>query len=285
MTMVALSEQRDASTSVEPASPPISTRAPRVAVPQLQQHQPHNPDSSSLGAFLRGAPPRSPMGTPSRKHPLPLHGTMGNPIQHGRARASSFTTSYNNPLLVPQSPPPSFAHGRSLSLSPQAMFREPHLAMPNMPFLNNLNSEPPRHSEAQKAMEAAIQAERTRAKAMEEEEANLGTDELRAVLKRERSRMSRMAADLARLKQVAVQCQAEAEIHEEGRINGLMRRLESLQIEKGRIINELEREEEMVRRKKRKAAQDASNSGCSKTYTCLFCFNIFLFQCFVSFCS
>ena len=68
------------------------------------------------------------------------------------------------------------------------------------------------------------------------------------MLKRERQRMFRFVADLAKLRNAAVQCQAEAEIHEEGRINGLMRRLESLQIEKGRIIIELEREEEMVRK-------------------------------------
>jgi len=40
--------------------------------------------------------------------------------------------------------------------------------------------------------------------------------------------------------------QAEAEIREEGRINNLMRRLDGLQKEKGRIIIELEREEEML---------------------------------------
>jgi hypothetical protein len=98
----------------------------------------------------------------------------------------------------------------------------------------------------QKIMETAVQAERKRAKEMEQEEANLSADEVRVVLKKERHRMARFAADLAKLKNAAVQCQAEAEIHEEGRINGLMRRLEFLQIEKGRIIDELEREEEMV---------------------------------------
>jgi hypothetical protein len=36
---------------------------------------------------------------------------------------------------------------------------------------------------------------------------------------------------------------------EEGRVNNLMRRLDVLQQEKGRIIVELEREEEMVRSK------------------------------------
>ena len=82
---------------------------------------------------------------------------------------------------------------------------------------------------------------------MEKEEVNLTADELRAVLKKERHRMARFAGDIAKLRNMAVQSQAEAEIHEEGRINGLMRRLETLQIEKGRIIVELEREEEMVK--------------------------------------
>ena len=44
-----------------------------------------------------------------------------------------------------------------------------------------------------------------------------------------------------------MQSVAQAEVHEEGRINHLMRRLDTLQAEKGRIIVELEREEEMVR--------------------------------------
>ena len=48
------------------------------------------------------------------------------------------------------------------------------------------------------------------------------------------------------MKSTAVASQAEAEVFEEGRINCLMRRLDSLQKEKGRIIVELEREEEMV---------------------------------------
>lgn len=96
-------------------------------------------------------------------------------------------------------------------------------------------------------MEAAAAKERARAKSCEEEEANLGPDELRSVLKRERHRSARMAADLAALRASAVQSQFEAEVLEEGRINNLMRRLDVLQQEKGRIIVELEREEEMVR--------------------------------------
>jgi BioD-like phosphotransacetylase family protein len=96
-------------------------------------------------------------------------------------------------------------------------------------------------------MEAAAAKERARAKSCEHEEADMDADGLRAVLKRERHRAAKMAADLAALRAVSVQSQFEAEVLEEGRINGLMRRLDILQQEKGRIIVELEREEEMVR--------------------------------------
>ena len=111
-----------------------------------------------------------------------------------------------------------------------------------MPFLPNLSHSGPTRA----AMEAAVHAERLRAKEKEQEEQNMTADELRAVLKRERVRMSKIQADLAAMRAAAVQSQAEAEVHEEGRINSLMRRVECLQQEKGRIIVELEREEEMV---------------------------------------
>jgi len=114
-----------------------------------------------------------------------------------------------------------------------------------MPFLPPA---PPEHSETHKAMESAAASERTRAKLLEEEEKHLNADDLRAVLKRERTRMGRIAADVAAMKSAAVQSQLEAEVIEEGRINCLMRRLDTVQQEKGRIIVELEREEEMVSR-------------------------------------
>jgi hypothetical protein len=101
-------------------------------------------------------------------------------------------------------------------------------------------------------MENAIQNERKRAKEKEKDEVNLTADELRAVLKQERTRMSRMAGDLASLRSAAVASQAEAEMYEESRINCLMRRLEGLQQEKGRLIVELEQEEEMVRQSSRR---------------------------------
>lgn len=121
--------------------------------------------------------------------------------------------------------------------------------LPGLPLMmNNMNNfpQPPSINEQQRAMEGAVQKERTRTKAMEVDEASLGADELRIVLKRERHRMARLAADLASMKSLAVQSVAQAEVSEEGRINNLMRRLEGLQQEKGRIIVELEREEEML---------------------------------------
>ena len=200
-------------------------------------HHPHSPTASRKGIELFSGVPYG-----------------------GRARSASLGTAYTEtPLLVPTSPPPrgsalllSGGRQKVLSLSPNLHRGETtagsggghHLPVSLLGVPSMV--EPPRLSDTQKAMEAAVQAERKRNKEMEQDEKNMTAEELRAVLKRERHRMSRFAADLARLRSAAVQCQAEAEIHEEGRINGLMRRLESLQIEKGRIIVELEREEEMV---------------------------------------
>jgi hypothetical protein len=60
--------------------------------------------------------------------------------------------------------------------------------------------------------------------------------------------MAKMAADLAKHKMTTAHSELEAEMVEEGRVNGLIRRLEELHLEKGQMINELEQEEEMVRR-------------------------------------
>lgn len=95
-------------------------------------------------------------------------------------------------------------------------------------------------------MEHAVAAERRRAKEMEAKEADLSADELRQILKEERHRMAGFARTIADLRSTAVECQSQAEIHEEGRINSLLGRLETMQVEKGRIVNELEREEEML---------------------------------------
>jgi len=136
--------------------------------------------------------------------------------------------SHGSPLLAPQTPPPSLRNlaARPLSLSPTR-----------------------RHSnyETQRAaIEAACQSERARAKQMESNEVECTADELRFILKKERLRMTKQAGDIARLKQAAVQCQVEAEINEEGRINGLMRHMDGIQLEKSRVVSELEKEEELL---------------------------------------
>ena len=115
-------------------------------------------------------------------------------------------------------------------------------------FNTDDDSYPQKPSEKRRVMEAAVMAERTRAKKMEQEEASMTADELRSALKAERRRMAKIVGDHAMLRASAVELQREAEVYEEGRVNGLMRRLDTLQQEKGRIIFELEREEEMVSR-------------------------------------
>ena len=109
------------------------------------------------------------------------------------------------------------------------------LAPGGLPFTDG----PPEPSQQRKAMEAAVLAERTRTAMCEQEEATMTADELREVLKKERRRTAKLAADLASFKCSAVQQQLESEIFEEGRINGLMRHVDHLQ-------HELEREEHMV---------------------------------------
>jgi hypothetical protein len=99
---------------------------------------------------------------------------------------------------------------------------------------------------AKSAMEHTMQDERQRRIHHEKAELTMDATELRAILKDERIRMSRIAAELAQIKSTAVASQLESEVCEEGRINLLRRQLDSVQQEKGRIILELEREEEMV---------------------------------------
>ncbi|KAL7564830.1 hypothetical protein ACA910_021086 [Epithemia clementina (nom. ined.)] len=136
---------------------------------------------------------------------------------------------------------------RSVPVSP--VTGKPFVPVP--PFSSGLGVEvplphPPEPSERQRAMEAAVASERKRAKELEVEEAHMTADELRTVLKTERRRTAKILADLAAFRLAAVELQLEAEVIEEGRINGLMRRLDYLQQEKGRIIFDLEREEEML---------------------------------------
>lgn len=99
---------------------------------------------------------------------------------------------------------------------------------------------------AKSAMEHTMQEERKRRISHEKLEIHMDASQLRAILKDERIRMSRIAAELAQIKSTAVSSQLESEACEEGRINLLRRQMENVQQEKGRIILELEREEEML---------------------------------------
>jgi hypothetical protein len=210
---------------------------------------------SPNGRHSYSSSPRSPHNNsvPIRfapiRRPLTTHTPLGSPIHTARIRSNSLGSA-SSPI-----PPGCGGYG------PTAPVMSPYTARTFMPVSpltsnhSNLNNPalvhlpslpPPEPSEIQKAMEAASAKERARAKSCEEEEVGMSSEELHAILKRERHRAARMAADLAALRASAVQSQFEAEVLEEGRINGLMRRLDVLQQEKGRIIVELEREEEMV---------------------------------------
>ena len=158
------------------------------------------------------------------ERPLTTHTLLGSPI-NSRTRSQSMGSA-------PVGWSASSTHHHSLQNG-------------SLPTLESTQM-PPEPSVTQKAMEAAAAAERDRARKLEDEEVDLSADDLRHRLRQERHRTARFAADLAALKQSSVQSQLEAEVIEEGRINGLMRRLDILQQEKGRIIVELEREEELL---------------------------------------
>ena len=164
--------------------------------------------------------------------------------------------SYQDRSQSLSTPPPSLSYPTSVPLS----------ASPMAPFLPNLSTQsnpmtmsPPPiggassrrcsiSSTDERVVDNAIASERDRIKELEkkENEADLGVEDLKLMLKRERSRSVKLIGELASMKSMFLASQAEAEVCEEGRINGLMRRLDCVQKEKGRIIVELEREEEMV---------------------------------------
>ena len=243
-----------------PPSPLPTTDVDRRVSPRIQVGE--GSGNASVGHLSPRGAQQPLMSVPIRltpvHRPLTTHTPLGSPIHGARIRSNSLGSSvgpflpgcaaaaysptapvmsaYSARMSTLANPPPSpllTSHGTNHDHDSAA------LQLPQMP--------PPEPTEVQRVMEAAATKERARAKSCEEEEANLGPDELRAVLKRERHRSARMAADLAALRASAVQSQFEAEVLEEGRINNLMRRLDVLQQEKGRIIVELEREEEMVR--------------------------------------
>jgi len=120
----------------------------------------------------------------------------------------------------------------------QNMFHHTDPSLCSSPYLQSTKS----------AVDAALAIENDRIKSIEALEQNNYTtvEEYKAALKKERRYSKNLVGELAALKSVAVTSTLEAEIHEEGRINCLMRRLDGLQKEKGRIIVELEREEEML---------------------------------------
>lgn len=97
------------------------------------------------------------------------------------------------------------------------------------------------------AIDNALSNERDRISKLEQHEAHFETiEEFKVALRKERHHSKQLVMELAELKSIAVASTLEAEVHEEGRINCLMRRVDGLKKEKGRIIVELEREEEML---------------------------------------
>jgi hypothetical protein len=195
-------------------------------------------------------PPGSPTGGGRQYHPQNNNMMAPYPHQHHPQRPLSTYTTLGSPRTTR-------VRSASVGNAPYQQKVIPNIFPGNpqasggagsvlLPFLGNVNPEPPEISLERKAMEAAAAAERTRAKELEEAEVNMTAEELHAVLKKERHRTAKIQADLAALRSGSVQQQFQAEVLEEGRINGLMRRMDDLQAEKGRIVLELEREEEMV---------------------------------------
>jgi hypothetical protein len=222
----------------------VPTNIPGMPKLELPSHRPgggHHGITGTTGSPQRLQPPLSPHHRSTVVHPRT---GLGSPIHSTRIRSHSIG-NHPYPLGIPPLPTMSPYSAQSLPVSPLGAPLQTKVGGPDMPFL--LSSQvPPEHSETHKAMEAAATRERARSKQLEEEEMELDAGALRGVLKRERARMGRIAADLAAMKSTAVQAQLEAEVIEEGRINCLMRRLDTVQQEKGRIIVELEMEEEMV---------------------------------------
>lgn len=205
----------------------------------------HSPGRVPRGGGGRGSLLSSPTSS-QRQRPLANYTTLGSPIHHrdgetipipvvgegGRIR--SFPCGNN------AGSPPVSAYLLPIPTAAAATITERDNPQSSLPL------QPPEISEQRRAMEAAAAKERQRAKQLEEEEKDLSADQLREILKRERHRTAKIQADLVALRFGTVKQQLEAEVIEEGRINGLMRRLDMLQEEKGRIIVELEREEGLL---------------------------------------
>jgi hypothetical protein len=173
---------------------------------------------------------------PAPPPPSPAFGAKPSPLREdkkpaGRERSQSW--GYHPVPSLVMTPP--YSPTYTTSTLPQG----------GVPFMPNLVVNH-HHDSGKSAMEHAMQGERNRRMQKEKEETDFGAEKLRAVLREERNRMSRLAAELAQLKSTAAASQRESEVCEEGRINALRRQLDGVYQEKGRIILELEREEEMV---------------------------------------
>lgn len=209
-----------------------------------------SPETNSTSHIVPDAPlhPTSPGGNGHRPqvhaHPFNVpHSPLHNPHRRGFIGSPKATLGKAPVGYFPQTSPYT---SRSVPGSPLLHHYHhtppvPLTLLPRMPFLT------PDHAEQRKAMETAAAAERQRSKDLEIKEAGLAVAELHGVLKRERQRMARIAGELAAMRTVAGHSQLEAEVMEEGRINSLMRKMDKIQEDKGRVILELEREEEMVR--------------------------------------
>lgn len=199
------------------------------------------------------------------------HSPRMNPIHprsHVGGSAPIPTRLHLNPTssFIPPSPPHSsrgivIPHGNGSGSGSGSANRASSISINGVPFVPNLtlsgtppttpvcytSSNSPYLKNTKSAIDAAISHERERIRALELQEVDItSVEDLKAALKKERQHSRGLVSELAHLKSVAVASTLEAEVHEEGRINCLMRRLDGLQKEKGRIIVELEREEEML---------------------------------------
>lgn len=197
------------------------------------------PRSRTNSISYRYGPPISPGPSPHR-HMSP---NVRRSSRSGSIHLASPPLTSASALLITQSPSsrPFLSPESHVSSVIMSMSTTPTAA--GTPFIPNLADICPPHNPT---VEAALDTERSRIKEREKEEKDMDSAQLRVALKRERTHSLRLASDLATFKSLSVKSQAEAEAHEEGIINGLLRRLECLQREKGRIIVELEREEEML---------------------------------------
>mmetsp|Transcript_27619 Transcript_27619/g.64032 ORF Transcript_27619/g.64032 Transcript_27619/m.64032 type:complete len:219 (+) Transcript_27619:731-1387(+) len=177
------------------AMPPPPNHAPQSPLRQ----QPQQPITSRT-TTTRILPP-----SPSHNNRPILPGSPGPRRVPGSPvpNSSSYPHHHNMSPLPPFPPAPSPVHNHHHHVR--------KMSHPDEYDDNDDDDLPPEPSAQQKAMEEASTAERLRARELERQEADLTADQLRAVLKQERRRTAKLAADLAALKITAVQLQAQAE--------------------------------------------------------------------------